>query len=135
MLSVGDRVGRVCVDLQQLVFAELLPHGGDGFDIAPRLDLQLDALVTIPQEALDRLLHIAVVVVDAHGNPAFDPRADTTEERSEGDARRSQLRVEDRHLESGFGHRMTLDRLQCGSNGSRIDLKADRTNAGEENAP
>ena len=110
--EVVARVGGVGVDLQRRVRPDQPAHSGDRFEVAARLDLQLDADVAVLDVAADRVEQLADRGVDADADATRDPRPPDAEEFGERAPGGAQLGVEDGHLERRLGHRVATNGLE-----------------------
>ena len=88
---------------------EALPDRLHRLEVPPRLDLELDAAVALPEVPLHLVEELADRARDAHGDSGRHPLGDATEVAGQGDADRAQLRVEHGHLQRGLRHLVALE--------------------------
>jgi hypothetical protein len=108
VVAIGLRVGAVGVDLEQQVVAEALADGGDGFDVPPGLDLQLDAEVAVVEVAADDVEQLGDGGRDADGHAAVDLGASGPEVLGQRPVGGPELGVEHGQLDRGLGHRVPV---------------------------
>ena len=106
--AVGAAVGGVGVDLERGVGADQVADGGHLLDVVARLDLQLDPYVAVVDVPLHGGEQLVDRVVDADAHPARDAGGGDAEEVGERAVLRTELGVEDGHLQRPLGHRMAV---------------------------
>ena len=128
--GIGQRVGRVGVDLQQDQLAEPLPDGLHRRDVPAGFDLQLDPDVAVGQVVAHHVEQGGDRRLDADrdaGRYRGPDRPEVAGERLPGAA---QLRVQHGHLQRGLRHPVPDDRLE-----QRIDQLGGDVPAGRRRRP
>ena len=95
----------VRIDLEEDV-SEPLADRAHRLDVLPGLDLELDPAVALFEVALDGAQELVHVLVDADRDTAVDLGASAAEVLAEGHSLRTELGVEDGHLERALRHRV-----------------------------
>ena len=121
LVAMLDSVGSVGVHLKRNALTELLPHRSDRLDVPARLDLELDALVTVCEVARDGSEKSGDRFVDADGHSAVDRFARGAEVAAERDALGPELGIEYSHLEGRLRHSVPDDVSGRGCNPSSCE--------------
>ena len=109
--GIGQRVGRVGVDLQRDRSERIAHRGGLG-DVATGLDLDLDPHVSLVEIAAHDLDERRGVALDADGHAGRHPVVHGAEVLPQRSALAAQRRVEHRELQAGLGHAVPDERCE-----------------------